>query len=69
MYGMNLVLFGLTFGLVVIPEVKPCSPVHSVKNSIKLITPIHSVLWLSECHIYYKMSTKKMKTDLRKTIF
>ena len=23
MYGMNLVLFGFTFGLVVIPEVKP----------------------------------------------
>lgn len=25
MYGMNLVLFGLTFGLVVIPEVNWCS--------------------------------------------
>lgn len=25
MYGMNLVLFGLTFGLVVIPEVKQCT--------------------------------------------
>lgn len=37
MYGMNLVLFGLTFGLVVIPEVRRCSLVYDFKNLIEII--------------------------------
>lgn len=33
MYGMNLVLFGFTFGLVVLPEVK-CSSLKAAIQSI-----------------------------------
>ena len=40
MYGMNLVLFGFTFGLVVIPEVK-----LMFLNSEKGIKCIHTALF------------------------
>uniref|UniRef100_A0A3Q3ALB6 Transmembrane channel-like protein n=1 Tax=Kryptolebias marmoratus TaxID=37003 RepID=A0A3Q3ALB6_KRYMA len=48
MYGMNLVLFGLTFGLVVIPEVKSCSDGSSLRVHSKEDRP-QSFLFQGYC--------------------
>lgn len=63
MYGMNLVLFGFTFGLVVIPEVMRISSDHVVQQN-RLIT--WDRLYNAKITYTFKTPVKMNKTDINK---